>query len=106
MATRIKFRLKDFSKVGKVWKGVKENATVPITATSLVVSSANLATNRSRHDKDREYQDKQLEAMNKLTDRLGKFNESIAKMDNSLRREEPKKEGAITKFRKKILNKN
>lgn len=102
MATHIKFKQGNFSKVGKAWKGVKENAAVPLAATSLVVSSANLATNRSRHDKDQEYQDRQLEAMNKLTDRLGKVNASVNNMNNSLK-ESNKEGGVVTKFRKKIL---
>lgn len=72
MDTLIKFRQKDFGVPGFV-KYVKTPQGI-ITTSALGVSSANLATNISRHNKDRSYQKQQLKAMNSLNGTLGKFN--------------------------------
>lgn len=90
-ATRIKFK--------KSWKSIKENAGVPIAATSLAVSAANFATNKKRHDKDREYQDKQLEAMNRLTNQLGKVDTTLS----NVQKKEEKKPSVLVRYRKKVF---
>jgi len=84
MDTPIKFRLKTFSGTGKKVKEVVKFIKTPqgiITTTALGVSSANLATNMSRHKNAREYQDKQIEAMDKLT-------KSITGLDNTVKKNE------------------
>jgi flagellar basal body rod protein FlgC len=85
MATHIKFRLKTFSGRSKeVVKFVKTPQGI-VAMTALGVSSANLATNASRHRNDRAYQDKQIEAMDKLT-------RSIRGLDNTVKKSEVKKD--------------
>ena len=84
MATHIKFRLKNFSKSGEVVKFMRTPQGI-IATTALGVSSANLATNASRHRSDRAYQDKQIEAMDKLT-------RSIRGLDNTVKKSEVGKE--------------
>ena len=90
MATHIKFRLKTFSKSKEVVKFVKTPAGI-IATTALGVSSANLATNASRHRNDRMYQEKQIEAMDKLT-------RSIRGLDNTVKKSDVK-ESSKPKFR-------
>lgn len=74
MGTHIKFRLKTFSgnKAKEVEKFIKTPAGI-FSIGALTISSANLATNVSRHKKDRAYQKKQIEAMDKLTQDLEKL---------------------------------
>ena len=84
MATHIKFRLKNFSKSKEVVKFVKTPQGI-VAMSALGVSSANLATNVSRHRNDRAYQDKQIEAMDKLT-------RSIRGLDNTVKKSEVGKE--------------
>jgi len=76
MATLIKFRLKNFSKSSEF---IKTPAGL-ISVTALGVSSANLATNASRHRSDRAYQERQIEAMDKLT-------RSIKGLDNTVKKD-------------------
>jgi hypothetical protein len=95
MATHIKFRLKNFSKSGEVVKFIKTPAGI-ISTTALGVSSANLATNASRHRSDRAYQDKQIKAMDKLT-------RSINGLDNTVKKGGIKEENPKPKFRPRIL---
>ena len=84
MATHIKFRLKTFSRSNEGVKFMKTPHGI-ISATALGVSSANLATNASRHRNDRAYQDKQIEAMDKLT-------RSIKGLDNTVKNSELKED--------------
>ena len=96
MATHIKFRLKNFSKSGEVVKFVKTPQGI-VAMSALGVSSANLATNASRHRSDRAYQDKQIEAMDKLT-------RSIKGLDNTVKNRGVKKEeNPKPKFRPRKL---
>ncbi len=95
MATHIKFRLKNFSKSGEVVKFVKTPQGI-IAISALGVSSANLATNASRHRSDRAYQDKQIKAMDKLT-------RSINGLDNTVKKGGIKEENPKPKFRPRIL---
>lgn len=101
MGTHIKFKKKEFSKISKAVTYVKKHPTVPITAASLAVGTANLATNRSRHDRDREYQDKQLRAMNNLTNSLTNLNKNVEQVNE--KRPEQKRPTFITI--KRITNK-
>lgn len=90
MATRIKLK-----------RGLKfiEKHPVAVSGSTLVVSSANLATNRSRHDKDRDYQEKQLRAMENLTSQLKKNASSMDEVTKTLQnKEEEKKGGSSIKF--------
>lgn len=68
---------------------------VPVLA--LGVSTANMATNASRHKKDEQYQKKQLEAMNKLTDSLNTVNTSMSNFNskNFPQYREKKKKGGF-----------
>ena len=95
MATHIKFRLKNFSKSGEVVKFVKTPQGI-IAMSALGVSSANLATNASRHRSDRAYQDKQIKAMDKLT-------RSVNGLDNTVKNNRIKEENPKPKFRPRIL---
>ena len=95
MATHIKFRLKNFSKSGEVVKFIKTPAGI-ISTTALGVSTANLATNASRHRSDRAYHDKQIKAMDKLT-------RSINGLDNTVKNNVIKEENPKPKFRPRIL---
>ena len=96
MAIHIKFRLKTFSGRSKeVVKFVKTPQGI-ISLTALGVSSANLATNASRHKSDRAYQDKQIKAMDKLT-------RSINGLDNTVRKSGIKDENPKPKFRPRLL---
>ena len=95
MATHIKFRLKNFSKSGEVVKFIKTPAGI-ISTTALGVSTANLATNASRHRSDRAYQDKQIKAMDKLT-------RSVNGLDNTVKNNRIKEENPKPKFRPRIL---
>ena len=90
MATHIKFRLKNFSRSKEVVKFVKTPQGI-VAMSALGVSSANLATNASRHRNDRAYQDKQIEAMDKLT-------RSIKGLDNTV------KKNAADKSKPKLIN--
>ena len=95
MATHIKFRLKNFSKSGEVVKFVKTPQGI-IAMSALGVSSANLATNASRHRSDRVYQEKQIEAMDKLT-------RSIKGLDNTVKKSETdKSKPKLINFRPKL----
>ena len=71
---------------------------VPVLA--LGVSTANLATNASRHRKDEIYQKKQLDAMNKLTDSLNTVNTSMSRFNdkNFPQYREKKKRGFFGRF--------
>jgi hypothetical protein len=95
MATHIKFRLKNFSKSEEVIRFIKTPAGI-ISTTALGVSTANLATNASRHRSDRAYQDKQIKAMDKLT-------RSINGLDNTVKKGGIKEENPKPKFRPRIL---
>lgn len=95
MATHIKFRLKNFSKSGEVVKFVKTPQGI-VAMSALGVSSANLATNASRHRSDRAYQDKQIKAMDKLT-------HSINGLDNTVKKSGIKSEDPKPKFRPRKL---
>ena len=95
MATHIKFRLKNFSKSGEVVKFVKTPQGI-IAMSALGVSSANLATNASRHRSDRAYQDKQIKAMDKLT-------RAINGLDNTVKKGGIKEENPKPKFRPRKL---
>ena len=95
MATHIKFRLKNFSKSEEVVKFIKTPAGI-ISTTALGVSTANLATNASRHRSDRAYQDKQIKAMDKLT-------RSINGLDNTVKKSEAdKSKPKLINFRPKL----
>lgn len=48
-----------------------------LTTAALGVSSANLATNLTRHVNDKRYQERQLKAMGELSGNLGKFNQTL-----------------------------
>lgn len=48
-----------------------------LTTAALGVSSANLATNLTRHVNDKRYQERQLKAMGDLSGNLGKFNQTL-----------------------------
>ena len=48
-----------------------------LTTAALGVSSANLATNLTRHVNDKRYQEQQLKAMGELSGNLGKFNQTL-----------------------------
>ena len=82
MATHIKFRLKNFSKSGEVVKFIKTPQGI-VSMTALGVTSANLATNMSRHRNDRAYQEKQIEAMDKLTRSIKGLDNTVKKSDES-----------------------
>lgn len=97
MATRIK--IKRFSVLKRAVGYVKKNPTLPLAGATLTVSTANYATNRSRHNKDREYQDKQLKAMEDLTKALGDVKKGL----NTTPPQKDKKENFLTKFKKKVL---
>jgi hypothetical protein len=95
MATHIKFRLKNFSRSKEVVKFVKTPQGI-VAMSALGVSSANLATNASRHRNDRAYQDKQIEAMDKLT-------RSIKGLDNTVKKSEAdKSKPKLINFRPKL----
>lgn len=66
----INFRQKEFGKTKEVIGFVKKFPTVPLSAATLGVSTANLAVNTKRHREAGEYQKEQLKAMNGLTDAL------------------------------------
>ena len=91
MATHIKFRLKTFSKSKEVVKFIKTPSGI-ISTTALGVSTANLATNASRHRSDRAYQDRQIKAMDKLT-------RSINGLDSTVKKGGIKEENPKPKFR-------
>ena len=93
MATHIKFRLKNFSKSNGVAKFMKTPAGI-IATTALGVSSANLATNVSRHRNDRAYQEKQIEAMDKLT-------RSIRGLDDTVKKNEIESKPKLITFKLK-----
>jgi hypothetical protein len=89
MDTLIKFRQKVFgTKAREVVKFVKSPQGI-ISTTALTVSTANLATNASRHSNDKKYQMKQIDAMNDLT-------KSITGLDNTVKKS--KKDGGISGF--------
>lgn len=69
-----------------------------LSSTALAVSTANLITNKSRHDKDKKYQDRQLKAMDKLSNQLGKTAYSMNKVNESLKDNDKKKGRPILKF--------
>lgn len=109
----IKFRAKEFSKVGKVakkaWDKYKSNMPAALSTGTLTVSSANYLTNRSRHKNAAEYQKKQLDAMNKLTEELKNTANSMNTVNNSIQNMniKPEKEsngkgGVLIKFRRKL----
>lgn len=56
---------------------IKRHPTVPISAASLGVSSVNMGTNMSRHDKDRVYQEQELKAINTLSNNLLSVNKTL-----------------------------
>lgn len=91
MDTLIKFRLKKFSKSREVVKFIKTPGGI-VSLSALGVSSANLATNMSRHKNDRAYQEKQIEAMDKLSN-------SIKKLDDTVKKGDPKPKYVV--FKKK-----
>lgn len=89
MDTLIKFRQKVFgTKTREVVKFVKSPQGI-ISTTALTVSTANLATNASRHSNDKKYQTRQIDAMNDLT-------KSITGLDNTVKKS--KKENSISGF--------
>lgn len=97
MDTLIKFRQKVFgTKTREVVKFVKSPQGI-ISTTALTVSTANLATNASRHSNDKKYQTRQIDAMNDLT-------KSITGLDNTVKKS--KKENSISSgfvgFRPKV----
>ena len=63
----INFRQKEFGKTKEVIKFIKKFPTVPLSAATLGISSANLAVNTRRHKEAGEYQKEQLKAMEGLT---------------------------------------
>ena len=95
MGTHIKFRQKVFGgKAKEVAKFIKTPGGI-VTTTALGVSSANLATNLSRHENDKKYQKKQIEAMDRLT-------KSISGLDETMNTERNKSKAPLIKFRQKI----
>ena len=94
MDTHIKFRLKNFSKSKEVVKFVKTPAGL-VAVSALGVSSANLATNASRHKNDQLYQEKQIEAMDRLT-------RSIKGLDNTVRKSEDSSKPKYVTFKPKF----
>jgi hypothetical protein len=96
MDTLIKFRQKQFGgKSKEAIKFVKTPAGI-ISVTALGVSSANLATNMSRHKHDQSYQEKQIEAMNKLT-------RSINGLDKTVKNESGETKKSSITFKPKFL---
>ena len=91
MDTLIKFRQKVFGTRQEIVKFVKTPAGI-LSTTAIGVSSANLATNMSRHRSDRKYQEKQIGAMDKLT-------KSIIGLDQTVKDDVNSKE---PKFRLKL----
>lgn len=77
MDTLIKFRQKEFGKLKEFMK----TPTGILSATGVTVSTANLATNVSRHRKDKEYQEKQLEAMDRLTNSINGLDKTVKASD-------------------------
>ncbi len=95
MATLIRIKRFSKAKVAKETfkKGVDfvEKHPIAVSSATLAVSTANLVTNRSRHDKDREYQERQLKAMDKLTNQLGRTASSMNKVNESLKDNDEKR---------------
>lgn len=80
----MKFRQKNFGKLKTAKEFIKKNPALPISAGTLLVSSANLATNTSRHRKDREYQERQLKAMENLTQAMSNTTNSMDRVNKSI----------------------
>lgn len=98
MDTLIKFRQKVFgTKTREVVKFIKSPQGI-ISSTALTVSTANLATNASRHSNDKKYQTQQIDAMNNLT-------KSITGLDNTVKKNNKKQNSisGLVGFRPKII---
>lgn len=100
MATRIKLKR-------SLKRGIKfvEDHPVSVSGATFAASTANLITNRSRHDKDRDYQEKQLKAMENLTSQLKKNASSMNEVTKTLQDKEEKKGGSSVKFSLKKTDK-
>lgn len=79
----INFRQKEFGKTKEVIKFIKKFPTVPLSAATLGISSANLAVNTRRHKEAGEYQKEQLKAMGGLTDALTGVDKTLRKSEIS-----------------------
>ena len=92
MATRIKLKR-------GLKQGIKfvEEHPVAVSGATLTASTANLITNRSRHNRDRDYQEKQLKAMENLTSQLKKNASSMNEVTKTLQNKEEKEGGSSIK---------
>ena len=82
MGTLIKFRQKQFGKGEEVVRFIKTPGGI-ISLSALGVSSANLATNASRHKSDKKYQTKQIESMDKLSKSISKLDKDLDKKSDT-----------------------
>lgn len=82
----IRFRLKQFSGQSKIAEKVIANPYLApsLSIASLGVAGANLATNKSRHDKDSIYHTQQLRAMDRLTEQMANTAESMNKVNSTM----------------------
>lgn len=75
------FRQKNFSGVNKSLKYIKDHPTLPVSATALGISAANLSTNTKRQKEAKELSQKQLDLMGKqmeaITANTKAINDSI-----------------------------
>lgn len=95
----INFRQKEFGKAKEVAEFIKKFPTVPLSAGTLGISSANLYVNSKRHKEANEYQKDQLKAMSGLT-------KALTGVDKTLRNVESKEKDDAKKIirRKKLFS--
>lgn len=80
----IKFRQKEFGKVRKAWNYVKKYPTLPLSASTLGISTANFMANNKRYKNDKEFREHQNKMMDQLTNSLNHASESMNRVASSM----------------------
>lgn len=78
------FRQKEFGKLKAAKEYIKKYPLLPISGTTLGITSANFVMNNRRYKQDKEFRDHQLKVMNAMTDSMNKASDSMNRMSSSM----------------------